>query len=90
MAGVFRHGFTVPAPVQAPGALPKGNPVVVPSVQPAYSDRSIANHFVSQYNGRVVRSRKARKPTAADLRYLFKAGLAVGRARQRRRVGEEE
>ena len=61
-----------------------GGGVATPPVQAAYSDRSIANHFVSQYNGRIVRTRRVKKVTQADVRALFKAGLAVGRARQAR------
>jgi len=57
-----------------------------PVAQAAYSDRSIAQHFVSQYNGRIVRTRRAKKITQDDMKALFKAGLAVGRARQARRA----
>lgn len=57
-----------------------------PAAPAPYVDRSIAQHFVSQYNGRIVRTRRAKKITQDDIKVLFKAGLAVGRARQARRA----
>jgi hypothetical protein len=71
---------TIGSVTQASTGITGGAPAVPAAPQP-YSDRSIANFFVSQYNGRVIKSRKAKKLTQKDMQFLFKAGLRVGRAR---------